>query len=352
MTTAGAKERCSQAVRRPLLENTTFKDGASKPADTGYQAISFFKSVSTDLPSTSRPPPRVRPTCAPLPNGKVVTTVIQNIGSETSAKPEVVVVGFHVDQSILKSQNHSKQAKPHLPQESSLRVERAISLGGSPPERAKNESKLCGTENRSIKDEGIYMSNQAISESQHSSDWESLTTSSVKSSVDKGHTFERLNSRPNLATRRSSLSILIRQSEETSGIPSKSKSLPIPYRKPIPNGPCVAASPDDKLIVTIDPELPRSRPIEIAKPSIPLPELSPRSNNLKMLAVELGEPLRQQVLRESLENNRTANPIIKRRQDRANPGGHQNKPGTPSSSWSDEYSDFDHNLGLYPQKCW
>ncbi|KAJ3579503.1 hypothetical protein NPX13_g1062 [Xylaria arbuscula] len=171
----------------------------------------------------------------------------------------------------------------------------------------------------------------AIDDDDEDSEWEDSIEESGKSSMDDKVTFKRVPSKPNLTSQRSLLSLMIAGEERTKALSNfASQSTPaIAQQAPRPNGLQGAASPNDSDEAGLEMrrglrrtplkpinEIPRSgaQPI-MAKPTIHSdPQaLSPRTTRRHMLATELTESLRRQLLWERQQKSSTANAVLKRR---------------------------------------
>jgi hypothetical protein len=214
----------------------------------------------------------------------------------------------------------------------------------------------------------------AIDDDDDSSDWEDSIDESGNASPDED-LFKRVDSRPNLTSRRSLITTMLHQSDRANALANAaaaSRSTPALHRSRTssPNGPSVAASPDSddpsplmmKDLKPI-PEIPRSaaQPIIQTTTNTTLHQLalSPRTTRRNMLATELTVSLRQHLLWERQQKSQTANAVLKRRHtahDVANLKQYpekvhmdkEDKDGV-NASWN-EY--FNHGLGEYHSKGW
>ncbi|KAI0816115.1 hypothetical protein GGR55DRAFT_218709 [Xylaria sp. FL0064] len=179
---------------------------------------------------------------------------------------------------------------------------------------------------------GSYVDESAIDDDDEDSEWEDSIEESGKSSIDDKVTFKRVPSKPNLTSQRSLISLMIAGEERTKGLSNyASHSTPaIAQRaRQLQTSPNSAASPNDSddnglemrrglRRTPLKPitEIPRSgaQPIT-AKPIIHSdPQaLSPRTTRRHMLATELTESLRRQLLWERQQKSSTANAVLKRR---------------------------------------
>ncbi|KAF2965347.1 hypothetical protein GQX73_g8225 [Xylaria multiplex] len=179
---------------------------------------------------------------------------------------------------------------------------------------------------------GSYVDESAIDDDDEDSEWEDSIEESGKSSMDDKVTFKRVPSRPNLTSQRSLISLMIAGEDRTRGLSNyASHSTPAIAQRArqlqgAPNG---AASPNETDDIPLEMrrglrrtplksinEIPRSgaQPI-MTKPTIHSdPQaLSPRTTRRHMLATELTESLRRQLLWERQQKSSTANAVLKRR---------------------------------------
>ncbi|KAI8950287.1 DUF1752-domain-containing protein [Xylaria longipes] len=182
---------------------------------------------------------------------------------------------------------------------------------------------------------GSYVDESAIDDDDEDSEWEDSIEESGKSSMDDTVTFKRVPSKPNLTSQRSLISLMFagQQEERARGLSNyASHSTPAIAQRAgqlrnVPNG---AASPndsDDNMLemrrglrrTPLKPitEVPRSgaQPI-MTKPTTHYHQqtaLSPRTTRRNMLATELTESLRRQLLWERQQKVSTQNAVLKRR---------------------------------------
>ncbi|EFQ36182.1 hypothetical protein CGRA01v4_13481 [Colletotrichum graminicola] len=180
-----------------------------------------------------------------------------------------------------------------------------------------------------------YVDESAIDDDDDSSDWEDSVEDSNKSSIDEKTFFQRVDSKVNLTSRRSLITLMIEQNDRKSNpkalgsIASQSTSA-LPWSRTSHTAPpTLAVSPNDSddaplmmkrgarssLLKPIT-EIPRSaaQPIyTTASHSHLQAALSPRTTRRNMLATELTESLRRNLLWERQQKSSTANAVLKRR---------------------------------------
>ncbi|KAI1472859.1 DUF1752-domain-containing protein [Daldinia caldariorum] len=180
-----------------------------------------------------------------------------------------------------------------------------------------------------------YMDESAIDDDEDDSEWEDSIEESGKSSIDDAVTFKRVPSKPNLTSQRSLISLMFAgQEERAKGLSNyASHSTPaIPQRARMLQNASnmnMVSSPNDSdnglemrrglRPTPLKPitEVPRTG----AQPIMVNPQthhyhqaaLSPRTTRRNMLATELTESLRRQLLWERQQKSSTANAVLKRR---------------------------------------
>lgn len=177
------------------------------------------------------------------------------------------------------------------------------------------------TKSPSRSDEDAIETDDEVSESaiedDEDSDWEDSVTESGKSSVDeRPEMFQRVDSRPNLVSRRSLLTMMMHQPGRMQGNAFRSSPALQRSRLTSPNGPSIRTSPpenEDENLTMRGPDVPRSKPIIMKPPNPQSVAHSPRTTRRNMLATELTESLRRHLLWERQQKSATANAFLKRR---------------------------------------
>jgi hypothetical protein len=215
----------------------------------------------------------------------------------------------------------------------------------------------------------------AIDDDDDSSDWEDSVEDSGDASIDEKTFFQRVDSRPNLTSRRSLITTMLHQNDRANALANAaaaSRSTPALQRSRTssPNGPSLAASPDSddaaplmmKKGLKPIAEVPRSaaRPIiQTTTNATPHQQaLSPRTTRRNMLASELTVSLRQHLLWERKQKSQTANAVLKRRhtahdmtalKELPNPVYIGKGEETDKPTWNDTFSQ---GLGEYHMRGW
>lgn len=211
-------------------------------------------------------------------------------------------------------------------------------------------------------DDADYIDESAIDDDDDSSDWEDSIEDSGKSSVDDKY-FQRVDSKVNLTSRRSLITLMLAQSDDrarTLGGHASQSTSAIPQTRNTRQGPSLGGSPNDSddapLMMKgarqpLKPikEIPRSSAQPIATTSYTHGQaaLSPRTTRRNMLATELTESLRRHLLWERSQKSSTANAVLKRRHtshDVANLKQYPEKPcikkseDVNASSWNQYFA--------------
>ncbi|KKA26271.1 hypothetical protein TD95_000023 [Thielaviopsis punctulata] len=176
-------------------------------------------------------------------------------------------------------------------------------------------------------DDDDYMDESAIED--EDDEWEEFSEKSGKSSVDDRNYFQRVESKVNLTSRRSLITLMFNQSDNNgkNNIASQSTSALQPRRalhgpSGLGNGgpsggPSGKMAPEEQgLMMKRAP----SRDVSHARAQAQ-PILSPRTTRRNMLSTELTESLRRHMLWERKQKSKTANAVLERRhtsQDVAN----------------------------------
>lgn len=211
--------------------------------------------------------------------------------------------------------------------------------------------------------DGDYIDESAIDDDDDSSDWEDSIEDSGKSSVDDKY-FQRVDSKVNLTSRRSLITLMLAQSDDRArnlGGPASQSTSAIPQTRNARQGSSLGVSPNDSddapLMMkgarqpTLKPikEIPRSsaQPIATTTHTHGQAALSPRTTRRNMLATELTESLRRHLLWERSQKSSTANAVLKRRHtshDVANLKQYPEKPcikkseDVNASSWNQYFA--------------
>lgn len=164
-------------------------------------------------------------------------------------------------------------------------------------------------------DEDEEVSESAIEDDDDSSDWEDSDDQSGPSSITERDLFQRVDSRPDLTSRRSLLTTLMHEPDRAKALANAaSRSTPAIRRSRTStfNPPSLATSPDAAVPVYTD--HPRAKPIIMTTSNThPQVALSPRTTRRNMLSTELTESLRKNLLWERQHRSTGNLAALKRR---------------------------------------
>lgn len=212
--------------------------------------------------------------------------------------------------------------------------------------------------------EDDYIDESAIDDDDDEEWEEESAEESGKSSVEEKIHFQRVDSSANLTSRRSLITLMLANNNRAQrlGNTASQSTSALPRARTALNGPSLVASPNDSdeaplMMKRGNARAPPMRPINEIPRSSAQPinvvatgihhqaALSPRTTRRNMLATELTESLRRNLLRERSQKSSTANAVLKRRHtshDVANLKQYPEKPfmkkdnDSNSGSW-DQY---------------
>lgn len=198
------------------------------------------------------------------------------------------------------------------------------------------------------------------------SSWEDSDNEEPPSSVEEKPMFQRVDSRPNLTSRRSLLTTALTQGDraealQRAAMAAQSSPNLRRSRRSSPNGPSVPGSPEEESGLTMRgperaPDVQRSKPIIVTTSNTHPPAHSPRTTRRNMLSTELPESLRRHLLWERQPRGGTANAIFRRSHTTQNMGTLQNQAGdrgdhdtSRNNSWNNY---FDYGPSEYHATGW
>ncbi|KAJ9631792.1 hypothetical protein H2203_000192 [Taxawa tesnikishii (nom. ined.)] len=171
----------------------------------------------------------------------------------------------------------------------------------------------------SDEEEDEEVSESVIEDDEDSSDWEDDVAESGQSSINDENLFKRVDSRPNLTSRRSLLTSLMHEPDRAKALANAaSRSSPALRRSRTtsPNGPSLASSPQPQIqgiAQALNQEQSRSKPIIMTTSNTHQLALSPRTTRRNMLSTELTESLRRNLLWERQHKSSQNIAALKRR---------------------------------------
>lgn len=158
----------------------------------------------------------------------------------------------------------------------------------------------------------------AIEEEESDGEWEDDVEDSGPPSVDERALFQRVDSKPNLVSRRSLLTTMMHQGDRAQALEvaaTRAQASAIRRsRTSTPNGPSTGNSPQEDSGLMMRQQVPRTQPIIMTTSNVHPPMLSPRTTRRNMLQTELTQSLRQNLLWERQHKNATTNAVNKRAQ--------------------------------------
>ncbi|KAL8845545.1 MAG: hypothetical protein Q9176_000181 [Flavoplaca citrina] len=263
------------------------------------------------------------------------------------------------------------------PKQSSLTAGLKKSLHHKKQTSFKDEVESRTINNRSHEDEDVFESDdeeedfesaikddeEEETEEDDGSDWEDSVSETAEPPMNEKPTFQRVDSRPNLVSRRSLLTTLMNQPDRATAfanMASKSTSALRRSRRSTPSAPSTGASPEAEPSITMGgTHITPAKPIIMTTSNTHPPALSPRSTRRHMLATELTESLRKHLLWERQQKSTTANAFLKRRHtahDMANLQEYPSSKAEANARGGSKISSlnhyFDHGLSEYNQAGW
>ncbi|EXK23954.1 hypothetical protein FOMG_19299 [Fusarium oxysporum f. sp. melonis 26406] len=349
-----APPHVAPVVKESLPVLPAFEQPGSTTAEPQSPAKSITASEGSPQPSPQSSP-RTTVACGfwPMPRTRSLADNSETKSSRAarkvqSKKPARFALGGSCSSSEQdQSLNSSKPIIPIIKKpmlqtggssedDSSLKGAMTPSRSSSLPSLRKKQASFSKNDiTRTIDDEATvdsdtddYIDESAIDVDDDSSDWEDSMEESGQSGMDDKF-FQRVDSNPNLTSRRSLITLMLAQNDRARNLRNNaSQSASTIPRSRMTNGPSLGAPPHDSdeapLMMKgmrgsdLKPihEVPRSnaQPIMTSSNHIqPQAALSPRTTRRSMLATELTESLRRHLLWERQQKSSTANVVRKRR---------------------------------------
>ena len=258
-----------------------------------------------------------------------------------------------------------------LPRQSSLTLGLKRPGGNKKTLSFRDEVESRALENKSHEDEEVFESDEedesaidddSEEEEEDDDDWEDDASESAENPANDKPLFQRVDSQPNLVSRRSVLTTELHQLDRAATFANlASKSSPVIRRTKTStsSGPSDGGSPvEDPSLAMLPGHMTRSKPIVMSARNAQQMAFSPKTTRRNMLATEMTESLRKNVLWERQQKKATTNAIIKRRHTAQTLTNLQNYPGEavqPPRHGSRNTS-FDHyfeaGLGEYHRAGW
>lgn len=329
-------------------EELSHQHSSSLESTTHTTVVRGFSPSSGSIPRTVLEAPRSVPTIVPEPTSEPAAKPV------TSKKSAMFVMGGSYSSSEQDQSPDNARAVPAP----LLKRNKVFKLGGSSEEDSSVKSALASPKptngllstqkkqtsfsshvmTRTIDNDAAvaddsetdYVDESAIDDDDDSSDWEDSIEDSGKSSIDDKTYFKRVDSKANLTSRPSLITLMLAQNDRATqlGNAASQSTSAIP-RSRIAQGPSLGASPNDSdeapLMMKRGPRSSPLKPINEVPRSAAQPimatashshlqaALSPRTTRRNMLSTELTESLRRNILNERKQKSSTANAVLRRR---------------------------------------
>ncbi|KAK1844258.1 hypothetical protein CCHR01_13109 [Colletotrichum chrysophilum] len=298
---------CGQSEQsRVLRSTTTTADTTWKQGSSEKRANAKAKGTTCDDPNLQTQHKATPSTCDPhdspvCPSAESSPSIARWLSANWSSASGR---GNEDSPAQLVSTTHHSVRRPHTPAQATYH---SLSYSKRSPFAMPRPS---GT-HPDDSDTG-YVDESVIDDEDDSSEWEDSIEDSNKSSIDEKTFFQRVDSQVNLTSRRSLLTFMINQQTRNSH----------------PAPPTLAVSPNDSDDAPL--MMKRGNRSSSLKPTTEVPRsaaqlipatvshsqleaaLSPRTNRRNMLATELTESLRRNLLWEHQQRFSTANAVLKR----------------------------------------
>ncbi|CAD6584196.1 MAG: hypothetical protein ASARMPREDX12_001549 [Alectoria sarmentosa] len=233
----------------------------------------------------------------------------------------------------------------------------------------RDEVESRALEKRSHEDEEVFESDEedesAIdddSEEEDDDDWEDDASENAEITANDKPLFQRVDSQTNIVSRRSVLTTELHQLDRAATFANlASKSSPVIRRTKTStfSGASDGVSPvEDPSLTVLPGHMTRSKPMVMTARTAQQMAFSPKTTRRNMLATEMTESLRKNVLWERQQKKATTNAIIKRRHTAQNLTTLHHYPGeaVQASKQGSRNTSFDHyfeaGLGEYHRAGW
>lgn len=256
------------------------------------------------------------------------------------------------------------------PKQSSLTLGLKRPSGNKKTLSFRDEVESRALEKKSHEDEEVFESDEEdesaidddTEEEEDDDDWEDDASETIDNTTNEQYLFQRVGSQPNIVSRRSVLTTELHQLDRAATFANlASKSTPVTRRSKTStsSGPSNGVSPvEDPSLAMLPGHMTKSKPIVVTARNAQQMAFSPKTTRRNMLATEMTESLRKNVLWERQQKKATTNAIIKRRHTAQNLTNLQKYPGEAVQASQDESKNtsFDHyfeaGLGEYHRAGW
>lgn len=335
-------------------------------SDTSAEMLSshsVIRGFSTDKPSSYRSYTQLAlaPEAIPMKHNSI---------NKTANPPKKGAVFMLGTGSSAEDDSSFEEKMDSQLKQSSLTAGLKRPIGNKKTLSFRDEVESRALEKRSHEDEEVFESDEedesAIDddseEDEDDDDWEDDASESAENTANDKPLFRRVDSQPNLVSRRSVLTTELHQLDRAATFANlASKSTPAIRRsKPSISGvPSDGVSPvEDASLSMLPGHMTRSKPIVVTARNAQQMAFSPKTTRRNMLATEMTESLRKNVLWERQQKKATTNAVIKRRHTAQNLTNLQTYPGeaVQASKQGSRNTSFDHyfeaGLGEYHRAGW
>lgn len=313
----------SDVMRQDASDTSVSSSSAIPSRPSLFKSPSIIRGFSPSQISSSY---RSQPRLAPEP--RKMNPPIQRKQSPLKKKGGMFTLGGSSGDDDESSFDDRMMARRTQRSSLSDELSKPTTVSNTPNKKVTTFNEQVGTIDPPIKegssssrdsDEDAIETDDDISESaiddDEDSDWEDSVTESGRSSVNDAanQNFQRVDSRNNLVSRRSMLTMMMNQPNRMQNAAFRSSPALQRQRLTSPNGPaCTSMQEEGDSLAMRGPDVPRSKPI-IVQPTPQSVAHSPRTTRRNMLATELTESLRHHLLWERQQKSSTANAFLKRR---------------------------------------
>lgn len=366
----------------PTIKTTTVVRGFSPAQHPHIPSFASPKSASSDIPA-----PKSSPAAKKVEPKKRATFTLgasseesysddgQSVEAQRTLAPPVVHKPKMFQIGGSSEEDNSLKSALASPRNGKLSSQKSTSFANNLTTTIPSASSSAIVE----EDEDISYDESAI-ESDDDDEWEDSNEDSRANSVDDKTFFQRVDSKANLTSRRSLITLALEQNSRRGNLGGvASQSTPAIHQRSRTsfNGPSLVASPNDSddapLTMKRQSRGAPLRPIKEASRSSAQPiranapngitqpmALSPRTTRRNMLATELTESLRRDLLWERSQKSSTANAVLKRRHTSNNIANLRQYPQQPymnhnngdvnANSWDQDFAR--EAFGGYHSKGW
>ena len=313
VSTTAISNASDSSIRHPSKDSTS-TEVSSHGVVRGFSVgcvSSSYRSQTQYAPQLDQFPKQSTQTSADLAKKKAAKFVIgcsSDEGGESSSEANTFQPHSYLSDQLRKSGPAKKQ----------VTLQGGITPAKPVVDRAYESEDVFPSEDEEDGDDD-EVSESAIDDEDEDAWEDSDTEDGRAAALEEKHLFQRVDSRANLTSRRSLLTTMMHEKDRKQELASvaalRSPSLLRRSRTTSPNGPSLAASPDEGagMVKVAGRPIPQPKPIIMTTSNLHAPPYSPRTTRRNMLTTELTESLRKHILWERQQKNVTANAALKRR---------------------------------------